>query len=124
MYYIREPLSASICARTQLKPFRTKKDGYPSPRHYELVIPLVADGAFFELLSDALRALSEYLTGVRSNFSVTLRDLAATISSSARPMSATSSFRPYSVVSSDPSASLSPPNLFRHAKVSGLPVPM
>ncbi|KAF7437333.1 hypothetical protein PC9H_004172 [Pleurotus ostreatus] len=94
----------------------TKKDSYPSPRHYELVIPLVADGAFFELLSDALRALSEYLTGVRSDFSVTLRNLAATISSSARPMSATSSFRPYSVVSSDPSASLSPPNLFRHAK--------
>ncbi|KAF4605704.1 hypothetical protein EYR40_004493 [Pleurotus pulmonarius] len=94
----------------------TTSKGYPSSRHYELVIPLVADGAFFELLSDALRALSEYLTGVRSNFSVTLRDLAATISSSARPMSATSSFRPYSVVSSDPSASLSPPSLFRHAK--------
>lgn len=65
----------------------------------EVVIPLVADSAFFQLLSTALKAMSDHLTTVQLEFSQTLHDLSRTISDSARPASATNSgFHPYSIL--------------------------
>ncbi|KAK0206748.1 SPX domain-containing protein [Desarmillaria ectypa] len=65
----------------------------------EVVIPLVSDSAFFQLLSTALKAMSDHLATVQLEFSQTLHDLSRTISDSARPASATASgFRPYSIL--------------------------
>ncbi|KAH9943573.1 hypothetical protein B0H21DRAFT_748514 [Amylocystis lapponica] len=69
----------------------------------ELVIPLVSDTAFFELLVHALQCLTTRLAIVRSDFETKLHALARNISLSARPMSATASFSP-SKHSSNPAA--------------------
>ncbi|KAJ8508331.1 hypothetical protein ONZ45_g9389 [Pleurotus djamor] len=74
----------------------------------ELVIPLAADEAFFTLLSTALEALKQHLIGVHTDFIVTLKELTSAITCSARPMSATTTFRPHSFISSDATASLRP----------------
>ncbi|KAF8634688.1 hypothetical protein AX17_004125 [Amanita inopinata Kibby_2008] len=68
----------------------------------EVVIPLVADTAFFQLLSSTLEALATHLTAVRSDFMEILERLSHTISATARPSSFSNSsmFRPYSGASS------------------------
>ncbi|KAF5366316.1 hypothetical protein D9758_005713 [Tetrapyrgos nigripes] len=69
----------------------------------ELVIPLVKDSAFFQLLSTALQGLSEHFSVLHTEFTDTLEDLAKTISDSTQPLSYSSkSFHPHSVVSSHP----------------------
>ncbi|KZT00002.1 uncharacterized protein LAESUDRAFT_732687 [Laetiporus sulphureus 93-53] len=63
---------------------------------HELIIPLVSDTAFFQLLTQALEYLSMRLVALRLEFEANLKTLSRTISLSARPMSSMSSFRPYS----------------------------
>lgn len=67
----------------------------------EIVIPLVSDSAFFDLLYAALQTLSSHLFVVRSNFISNLEALARAISRTARPQSALPGFHPKSS-SSDP----------------------
>jgi len=67
----------------------------------ETVIPLVSDTAFYQLLTQTLQYLSMRLMAVRVDFESSLRTLSRTIANSARPMSSSSSFRPYSAHSSD-----------------------
>jgi hypothetical protein len=55
----------------------------------EYLIPLPADSAFFQLLTDALQNLSTNLTTVRSKFMISLEELSDSISSTARPVSET-----------------------------------
>ncbi|KAL0958879.1 hypothetical protein HGRIS_014194 [Hohenbuehelia grisea] len=85
------------------------------PYTHEVVIPLVSDTAFFELLTSALQALATHLLAVQNDFMATLKSLAVTIASTSHPMSATSSsFRPHSSLS-NPAASLSQ-SIFAHSK--------
>lgn len=70
----------------------------------EVVIPLVSDMAFFQMLSDAIEGLSAHLATVHSDFVDTLEGLSRTISNSARPTSSTTTFHPYSLVTSDAGA--------------------
>lgn len=66
----------------------------------ELVIPLVSDTAFFQMLSMATHHVSAHLVAVQSDFVDTLHDLSHTISNSARPASSVSrSFHPFSAMS-------------------------
>ncbi|KAJ6475732.1 hypothetical protein C8R47DRAFT_1142306 [Mycena vitilis] len=73
-------------------------DGAPVPVDYgnkqgskvEIVIPLVSDSAFFELLYTALQALSDHLLTIHDQFLGTLADLTKSVSDSARPVSSTS----------------------------------
>ncbi|EIW74032.1 hypothetical protein CONPUDRAFT_140639 [Coniophora puteana RWD-64-598 SS2] len=71
----------------------------------EVVIPLRSDAAFFRLLSSALTSLSTHLATVHDDFIGALRDLSLSLSSSARPASASASpfhsFTSYSPVSTD-----------------------
>ncbi|KAH7922741.1 hypothetical protein BV22DRAFT_1016708 [Leucogyrophana mollusca] len=69
--------------------------------NHELVIPLRSDTAFFRLLTTALESLSAHLVNVHANFTATLDSLSATISHAARPASSTSSFHPYSHITSN-----------------------
>lgn len=66
---------------------------------HEVVIPLVSDTAFFQMLATALQALSAHLLTVHLDFVDTLHDLSRTIGDSARPASSTSGgFHPSSGV--------------------------
>ena len=56
----------------------------------EVVIPLHSDTAFFQLLMQALQTLSTQLGAVADEFIENLHDLSRSISSAARPISATS----------------------------------
>ncbi|TFK37062.1 SPX domain-containing protein [Crucibulum laeve] len=85
----------------------------------EVVIPLVSDTEFFQLLSTALEAVSAHMTIVHTHFSDTLRELSRTIGDSARPASATSrGVKPHSGVSSNagiirlPNATLAKSDLY------------
>ncbi|KAJ7597838.1 SPX domain-containing protein [Mycena floridula] len=63
----------------------------------QIIIPLVADSAFFQLLSTALQSLSDHLQVVKNEFTNTLVSLSAKIGDSARPVSqASTSFKPLS----------------------------
>lgn len=75
----------------------------------EVVIPLLSDTAFFQLLSAALQSLSAHLLTLHSDFTNTLKDLSRNISLSARPISSTSSFHPHSSLSNPASISVSSP---------------
>ncbi|KAH7909420.1 SPX domain-containing protein [Hygrophoropsis aurantiaca] len=70
----------------------------------ELVIPLRSDTAFFRLLTSALESLSTHLLKVHANFTATLHALSSSISHAARPSSSTSSFHPYSHITSNASS--------------------
>ncbi|KAE9385623.1 hypothetical protein BT96DRAFT_1006875 [Gymnopus androsaceus JB14] len=73
-------------------------DSHGAPR--ELVIPLVKDSAFFELLSTALHDLSGRLSVLYTDFTDTLQALSVKIADSARPVSANASnFHPHSILS-------------------------
>ncbi|CCL98486.1 uncharacterized protein FIBRA_00484 [Fibroporia radiculosa] len=68
----------------------------------EVIIPLVSDSAFFDLLTQAIQYLSTRLAAVRLDFEANLHTLSHNISYSARPMSSsTSTFRPHSAHTSD-----------------------
>src|ERR1700722_6116118 len=73
---------------------------------HEVVITLVSDATFVQLLSTALQSLSAHLPLVQSNFLSNLDHLSKDISSSARPMSSISSFRPHSATSDPRSVQL------------------
>lgn len=67
---------------------------------HELVIPLVSDTAFFQLLSLAIHHISAHMIVLQSNFVNTLHDLSSAIRNSARPASSVSrSFHPFSATS-------------------------
>lgn len=74
-----------------------------APDTHEIIIPLVSDTAFYQLLTQALQYLNAKLAVVRSDFEASLRSLSRSIAHSARPMSSTSGFRPHSAHTSDPS---------------------
>ncbi|THU89964.1 hypothetical protein K435DRAFT_781386 [Dendrothele bispora CBS 962.96] len=76
-------------------PSQTEPDG----PYEELVIPLVKDSAFFQLLSTALQGLSDHFLTLHTGFTDTLQSLAKTIGNSARPVSSTTTFHPHSVLS-------------------------
>lgn len=66
---------------------------------HEIVIPLMSDSAFFEMLSTALQSTHRQLSNVQSEFTDTLQGLSRSISNTARPMSSTSSnFHPHSIL--------------------------
>ncbi|KAF8218275.1 SPX domain-containing protein [Mycena galopus ATCC 62051] len=68
----------------------------------EIVIPLVSDSAFFELLVAALRGLSEHLLAIHAQFVETLAELTRTVSDASRPLSSTShGFKAHSALKSD-----------------------
>ena len=72
----------------------------PSDGARELIIPLVSDTAFFELLYSALETLASHLLVVRANFVEDLRTLAASLSHTAIPQHSSSShFHPSSRLS-------------------------
>jgi hypothetical protein len=93
----------------------------PAPPQ-EALIPLISDTAFYQLLLDALQSLSSHLSTVHSNFLNTLEGLSRNIASSARPVSSTSSFRPHSVLSSNP-ASIGTIRATGHKALDFLPFP-
>ncbi|KAK7044688.1 SPX domain-containing protein [Favolaschia claudopus] len=68
----------------------------------EVVIPLVSDTAFFELLLTALHGLTEHLRQIHAQFVTTLAEITKMVSDSARPVSSTShGFRAFSALRSD-----------------------
>ncbi|KAJ4475019.1 hypothetical protein J3R30DRAFT_3777193, partial [Lentinula aciculospora] len=73
-------------------------DSQGTPR--EVVIPLVKDSAFFELLSTAIHNLSDRMSTLYTDFADTLETVSRQVSDSARPISSRSnSFHPHSVLS-------------------------
>ncbi|KAJ3755438.1 SPX domain-containing protein [Lentinula raphanica] len=74
----------------------------------EVVIPLVKDSAFFELLSTALHNLSDRMSALYTDFTDTLETVSRNISDSARPISSRKSgFHPHSLLSDPGSVSVS-----------------
>ncbi|KAJ7698869.1 SPX domain-containing protein [Mycena metata] len=73
-----------------------------SENKVEIVIPLVSDSAFFQLLATTLQSLSDHLLEMQAQFVKTLQQLTVTVSDTARPVSSTSSsFRAHSAFKSD-----------------------
>lgn len=71
----------------------------------EIVIPLVSDSAFFQLLATTLRVLAEHLLAIHLQFVQTLTELTKAVSDSARPVSSTSAgFKAHSPFNSDAGA--------------------
>ena len=64
----------------------------------ELVIPLVHEVEFYNMLTTALESVTLHLTAVQSDFLSSLRDLSNIISDSAHPASSASKFRPHSAL--------------------------
>ncbi|KAJ7621081.1 hypothetical protein FB45DRAFT_980684 [Roridomyces roridus] len=76
---------------------------HPEFESGELVIPIVSDSAFFQLLATTLQGLQENLVAVNAQFVETLGELTRAVSESARPASSTSSsFKAFSGLRSDP----------------------
>ncbi|KAJ3717986.1 SPX domain-containing protein [Lentinula raphanica] len=81
-------------------------DNQGTPR--EVVIPLVKDSAFFELLSTALHNLSDRMSALYTDFTDTLETVSRNISDSARPISSRKhGFHPHSLLSDPGSMSIS-----------------
>ncbi|PPQ72204.1 hypothetical protein CVT24_002361 [Panaeolus cyanescens] len=79
----------------------TTQSSIPEPhtQTQEIVIPLVHDSEFFNILSTTLESVSNHLTTVHEEFTVTLKQLSHTIADSAHPASvSSSSFQPLSPV--------------------------
>ncbi|KAJ3994245.1 SPX domain-containing protein [Lentinula boryana] len=73
----------------------------------EVVIPLVKDSAFFELLSTALHNLSDRMSALYTDFTDTLETVSRNISDSARPISSRkNTFHPHSVLSNPGTVSI------------------
>ncbi|CAL1710707.1 unnamed protein product [Somion occarium] len=77
----------------------------------EVVIPLASDSAFFQALMDAHSALSTRLADLGDEFTKNLDVLARDISSSAKPMSESSSFQPYSHDANPGTVTVRAPNI-------------
>jgi hypothetical protein len=67
----------------------------------EVVVPLLRDEEFYRILFTAIQSLAKYFDTVHASFLIALQTLSEDISHVARPLSSTSSFRPYST-STDP----------------------
>ncbi|KAJ7139076.1 SPX domain-containing protein [Mycena epipterygia] len=68
----------------------------------EIIIPLVSDSAFFQLLATTLRVLAEHLLAIHVQFVQTLTELTKAVSESARPVSSTSAgFKAHSPLNTD-----------------------
>ncbi|KAJ3569146.1 hypothetical protein NP233_g5238 [Leucocoprinus birnbaumii] len=61
------------------------------PETREVIIPLVSDSQFFELLHNTLEHMSLHLKSIEDNFMETLKDLSKAIGDSARPASSSHS---------------------------------
>ncbi|KAF8955392.1 SPX domain-containing protein [Flammula alnicola] len=70
----------------------------------EIVIPLVHDTEFYNMLSMMLEAISEHLTTIHSDFVKSLESLSRTIADSAHPASVAARFHPFSGISADAGA--------------------
>ncbi|KAJ2927379.1 hypothetical protein H1R20_g9717, partial [Candolleomyces eurysporus] len=68
----------------------------------EVIIPLASDTEFFNNLITALEGMSTHMQSVNDDFTKNLRSLSTSISDSALPASASSSFIPHSAVTSHP----------------------
>ncbi|KAI0045929.1 hypothetical protein FA95DRAFT_1520893 [Auriscalpium vulgare] len=66
---------------------------------HQVIVPLVNDTAFYALLSSAISTIAAHLQKVHTEFLSTLTSLSQSISHAARPLSATSSFKPHSISS-------------------------
>lgn len=114
-----EPLSAHIDLEEASTPTEAAGREIVCNNGREIIIPLVYDSAFFQLLSTALHSLSEHLAAVHLQFSSTLEDLSRSIAGTARPASSTRpGFRPYSHSSDAANISVRTPSLFNASKVS------
>ncbi|PPQ82687.1 hypothetical protein CVT25_009417 [Psilocybe cyanescens] len=67
----------------------------------EIIIPLIHDTEFFNLLSTKLGAISTHLASMHAEFSDSLEELARMIADAAHPASAAAGFRPNSSVEMD-----------------------
>lgn len=73
----------------------------------EIIIPLASDTMFFEVLMEALQTLGTQLGAVSDEFMANLSTLSRSISSTAKPMSSTSSsFQPHSNASNPANVSV------------------
>lgn len=54
-------------------------------RDQELVIPLLSDSAFYQLLYDAIQSLETYMNSIHADFTTTLHRLSSDIAQTARP---------------------------------------
>ena len=90
-----------------LKPRLRIVDDHPSSEIVDsdgvVIIPLVHDGEFYRLLSEALMALQSYLQGVKEEFGEKVRGVARDVGDSSGPSHSTSvgKFQPFSAVESD-----------------------
>jgi hypothetical protein len=62
----------------------------------EVVVPLVQETKFYDLLTKALESVSSHLTAIQSDFLSSLENLSVAICDSVRPASAAPKFHPYS----------------------------
>jgi hypothetical protein len=68
----------------------------------EVVVPLVQEMEFYNILTTTLESVSSHLTTVQSDFLSSLRNLSDIISHSAHPTSAASKFHPHSALTANP----------------------
>jgi hypothetical protein len=73
-------------------------DLVPRSTMQEIVVPLVHDTEFYNLLSGTLESISEHLTGLHTEFVNSLQVLSMTIGDSTHPASVSASFQPLSSV--------------------------
>ncbi|KAJ7471276.1 SPX domain-containing protein [Mycena galericulata] len=86
----------------QMEPPDSDSSSVASGSKVEIVIPLVSDSAFFQLLATTLQALRDNLLTINAQFVRTLGELTTLVSQSARPASATSpGFKAHSPLSAD-----------------------
>ncbi|KIY63422.1 hypothetical protein CYLTODRAFT_382302 [Cylindrobasidium torrendii FP15055 ss-10] len=102
-------VSRSLLAALEQR--RAEVDTGVTSTSHEIVIPLVSDSAFFDVLSSTLESISRHLLVVQQQFNETLKQLSRAIASSARPASESSTaFKPYSVLK-DPGTIHAPPRI-------------
>lgn len=68
----------------------------------EVVVPLVQEMEFYNILTTTLELVSSHLTTVQSDFLSSLRNLSDIISHSVHPTSAASKFHPHSALTANP----------------------
>ncbi|KAF9527206.1 SPX domain-containing protein [Crepidotus variabilis] len=70
----------------------------------ELIIPLVHDTEFFNILSTTLEGVSTHMETLHSEFEGSIKDLAKTIGDTSHPASVVAHFQPYSRLADDAGA--------------------
>jgi hypothetical protein len=73
-----------------------------SPVEKEVVIPLVHDAEFFNLLEGNIQVLAFRMEKIHSEFLKSLQDLARMITDTCQPASVAGNYHPYSSVSTHP----------------------